>query len=101
MKKKNQKGFTLIELMIVVGLVSVIGVLFCYFALGAGNFWCTESGVERQLKAEHPEIAEIVTINRGIWGSSRVLVKTKDGVSQTYCLDSNILFNYEFDDCSK
>lgn len=99
--KKYQKGFTLIELMIVIFFVGVVGILLCYCTLGAGNFWCTESGVERQLKAEHPEINEVVTINRGVWGYSRVLAKTKDGASQTYCLDSNILFNYEFDDCSK
>lgn len=102
---KSQKGFTLIELMITIFAVFVVGVIVCYGVLYtvliAGNFWCETASVEKQLKFENHQIAEVVAINRGVWSASRVLAKTKEGDNVTFCLDSNILFNYTVVDCPK
>lgn len=87
-------------ILIIAGLV-IGGYVLFYSIFLAGNFWCEPTSVEKQLVYEHPEVTKVVSINRGVFSDSRVLVTTKDGGSKTFCLDSNILWSYTFEDCSK
>ena len=43
-----------------------------YATILTGNFWCTESGVERELKIKDDSIVEVLSIERNIFAASRV-----------------------------
>lgn len=96
--RKSQKGFTLIELLIVIKLLALV---CCIFLIPTANFWYTEAGVERELKRSDNTIVEVLSTERNIIASSRVLVRTKYATMPIYCLDTNVLYNYTFTPCSK
>jgi len=87
----NGKGFILIELLITIALIVIV--VIWGLSIG-GNQWFTEETVLRKLRAEHPNVTEIVDTQRNIWNYSEIKVK-ENGKLKTYLLDSNILFNYE------
>lgn len=95
MDQKNNRGFTLIELMM---LIAMIGVLVLFIGggctLAKGNLWCTTEGLEKQLKAEHPEVDFVYGTERHVFDYSIVRAKLKDGQNKNFLLDSDILFNY-------
>jgi prepilin-type N-terminal cleavage/methylation domain-containing protein len=101
-RKTNQKGYTLIELLITIAILAiVIGILFWFVIIGVavkGNMYFTEEGVLRELKVEHPGIEKVVKTERNIMDFSKLMVLEK-GENKTYCLDSDILFNYKFSEC--
>lgn len=101
-KLRNQKGFTLIEIMIVFAICFIIGVVFIagiYRTLLKGNFWYTDEGVLKALQFERPNVTKILKTERNAWDYSRIIVQEED-FQKIYYLDTNILFNYEFqDDC--
>ncbi len=97
--KRGEKGFTLLELLIVVATIMVVSVVVVggvYGTLFTGNFWFTEDGVLRELRANHPEVVQIVHIQRNIWGYSIIETADGNGNRNSFQLDSNILFNYSF-----
>ena len=98
---KRNEGFTLIELLIVIVIVGVLVV----WMLGAkvicqGNFWYSDDGVLRELKADHPKVTELLKTKRNVFAKSIITVK-EGGVNHDYCLDTDVLWNYEFSECSK
>jgi len=75
--------------------------VFASCGLCAGNFWYTEGGVQKKIKAEYSEDFWIVGFERRIMSYTKILVV--DGETQTVrtmCLDTNALFYYEFRPCS-
>ena len=91
-------GFTLIEMMIVVVIIAILASMIWVFSLVSANFWCTDSGVERQLMGEHPQVTKMIKVERNIFTYSRVTA-IENGQEKMFCLNSNLLFNYEFVDC--
>lgn len=91
---KNNKGFTLLELMIVIFIL--FGVLWggVISAGLMGNQWYLESGVLRKIQLDHPAVTEIVDTQRNVWRHSVITVK-ENGVDKKYHLDADIFFNYE------
>ncbi|MFA6537714.1 MAG: hypothetical protein WCT18_04950 [Patescibacteria group bacterium] len=78
----------------------IVGLLFFVFliCLPALNFWYTEKGVLRELKFEHPQVSEVLKTNRYLWSYSEIMV-LENFQTVTYCLDTNILYNYDFVEC--
>jgi len=104
-KAKGQAGFTLIELVIIVGLIGIVVVGLGVIKTGLmGNYWWTEAGVVEQLQEENPDAGVSSMYNSGthrnVWGSSEIVVNTSEG-RMTCELDANILFDYELRDCKE
>lgn len=97
MQRKNA-GFTLIELIVAIMIIAVVIGFIVFGVIGSGNYWYTESGVLRELRFGHPNVAEILKTTRNVFADSVITVKEDDAI-HSYCLDSNILFNYTFSDC--
>jgi prepilin-type N-terminal cleavage/methylation domain-containing protein len=93
---RNQKGFTLVELMVVVIVMVVIVLFVLIIPAGRANSFYTEEGVLRSLQVDHPEISKIIKTTRNIYNYSEIWVETKAGEKRVYLLDTNFLFNYEF-----
>jgi len=94
---KNNKGFTLIELIIVVVIMFIVVGFFGIGVIGTGimgNQWYTEAGTLRKIQLEHPAVTEILDTQRNVWSYSVITVK-ENGINKKYYLDSNILFNYK------
>ncbi|HPW34460.1 MAG TPA: prepilin-type N-terminal cleavage/methylation domain-containing protein [Candidatus Paceibacterota bacterium] len=99
---KNSKGFTLVELLIVVVMVAIVFVALPTVFMG--NFWYTEEGVLRELKNGGMVTgnAIIIRTERNIWKSSQIEISDSFGNSYgsyncvaIFDLDTNILFNYK------
>jgi len=82
-------------LLIVVGFLGYYVVIGCVFK---ANFWFTEDGVLRELKVDRPLVTKILKTERHPIDKS-VIVVEEDGQRYKYCLDSSVLFNYEFSEC--
>jgi prepilin-type N-terminal cleavage/methylation domain-containing protein len=98
---KQNNGFTLIELLTVVVIIGVlvIGVLGIG-VIGRGNFWYSDDGVLREIKADHPGVIEVLKTKRNVFAKSVITVK-ENGVNHDYCLDTDVFWNYEFSECQK
>jgi prepilin-type N-terminal cleavage/methylation domain-containing protein len=98
-RRSSQKGFTLIELIIVGAILFIlVGWLLVWRTILAGNYWFSEGGVLRELRADHPAVTEVIKSQRNIYADSVITVKEGE-VRRDYCVDTNMLFNYEFSDC--
>lgn len=96
MKMDGRKcGFALIELMIVVAMLVILAVLILSSTMLCANYWFTENGVLRELRAKHPNVTRILKVERNVFSYSRIVVE-ENGVRKEYLLDTNVLFNYEF-----
>lgn len=94
---RNQKGYTLTELMIVIAIVGVVvGVIVCGFLCPA-NFWCTNQGVLVALQMQNPYVKS-VGIERHVIAYTIVYVDVGRSKLLRYTLDTNLLFNYRFGD---
>ncbi|MFH1667600.1 MAG: prepilin-type N-terminal cleavage/methylation domain-containing protein [Candidatus Komeilibacteria bacterium] len=100
--KKRQGGFTLIELLIVFIVVVVIFIGGFYFLLFktvlAGNYWVFEDRLNDKFKLDYPQVEEVIYIDRKVFDPTVVTVE-EYGKRATYCIDSNIMQDYEFVDC--
>lgn len=76
-------------------------IVFFAIILWFSNTCYTTDGVEAQLKADHPEISRVLYTTRNILSASRVEIITHDNEHQTYCLKTNLLFNYRLERCNK
>lgn len=94
----RNNGATLVELSVVMATVGILVV--SVLAISCGNFWYSDDSVLRELKANHPKVTEVLKAKRNIFAESVITVK-EDGVDRDYCLDTNILWNYEFSECQK
>lgn len=98
---KRNRGFTLIELLLVIVCVLIIGVwILGIKIICQGNFWFSEEGALREFKIDHPAVTEIIKTKRHVFDKSVITVK-ENGETRDYCLDSDVLWNYEFSKCSK
>ncbi len=72
-------------------------------AMGPADFWYTENGVFKELRAKHPEIKRIVIANRALHfiGDTIIVTENTDKTKTVYRLDSNIFFNYRFEKKNK
>lgn len=95
MIKNNKSGYTLVEVLVVIVVIFVILGIGFVKAICQGNFWFTEEGALRELRADHPKVTEIMKIERNIFSYSVITVR-EDGEARNYDLDSNALFNYTF-----
>ena len=96
--RQNVRGFTLIELL----TFFLICCVACFGFVGAGfmsNAWYGENGVAREIVVTRPEVKRVLLTKRSIYAYSRVTVELVDGKQKTYCLDTNILWNYTFLEC--
>jgi hypothetical protein len=99
--KRNLRGFTLGELLIVIiVVVCLLGYLVGYLFIGKtiimGNMYFTESGVAQELRIIEPEVKSVLKSESHVYDFSRILVEMKDGSRETFCVDSDLLFNYNF-----
>jgi len=94
----NQRGFTLIELLIALAIVTKIIIILTgiMMIVSMGNFWFTEEGVLRELRADHSEIKELVETHRNVFSYSVITVKNDDNSISIYRLNTDIFFNYSF-----
>jgi prepilin-type N-terminal cleavage/methylation domain-containing protein len=101
--KSGSQGFTLIELLIVFGIISIVVVGIGMIGMGIkGNYWWTQTGVVSQLQEEYPDVEKMIVSKseRNIFRESRITV-IQNGQPVTYCLDSDIFFDYQFTDCKQ
>lgn len=94
---RNSKGFTLIELMIVLAIICILVVGFGLGLIGGvamGNGWFFENDVLRKIQLNHPQASKIIDTERNIWRYSVITVE-ESGQKKQYGLDSNVLFNYK------
>lgn len=99
---KRNDGVTLVELLIVIAIVAILMVCVIEIGviMGPGNFWYSNDSVLRELRANHPKVTEVLKTKRNVFAKSVITVK-EDGIDHDYCLDTNILWNYEFSECQK
>jgi len=100
--KKYHRGFTFIELLIVLAIIFLfvgIGWFFVLKTICQGNFWFQTGGALRELRVSHPNVEKVLVTQRNVFDQSVFLVENKDGTRKEYCLDTSILFNYDFSDC--
>jgi hypothetical protein len=97
--KKHNRSFTLTELVFVI-IVAISGVWFIGVKMiFLGNFWFQTESALRELQATHPTVSKVLRTQRNIFDPSVLLIENKDGSRNTYCLETSILFNYEFSEC--
>ena len=94
--KTSQKGYAVSEFIWALIAFVIFTALVGTSPIGAGNFYCTESGVLKELQTKDAEIAKIASIDRNALDCTYVYVETSSGTKQTYCLNSDLFFRYEF-----
>lgn len=104
MRKRNmQRGFTLIELMIVVFMIFVVAGVLIYGVLGhvllAGNYWILSDDAALKCAqltdVELGDDPKVVKITRNVLAPSEVLIKNASGAQFTIYVDADILQNLE------
>jgi len=99
--QNKEKGYTLIELLIVIIFIGFLAsILIGGITMLRGNcYWSEETALEL-LKEEHPSVSKILISKseRNIWQYSKIVV-LENGKQKTYCLDTNILFDYKILEC--
>jgi prepilin-type N-terminal cleavage/methylation domain-containing protein len=98
--KKYYRDYNLIELMCVIGIVAILIVWFLgVIVIGEGNYWFQTESALRELQASHSTVSKVLTTQRNIFDKSVLLIENKNGSRKEYCLDTSIMFNYEFSEC--
>lgn len=93
-RTSGSAGVTFIEL--VIGML-IVGFLF--FGLGfiggicRGNYWVSEKSALKSVRVVRPTIASVLSLERHIWGYSKVVVIDQDGGKHEFDIDANILQN--------
>lgn len=101
--KNRDRGYTLIELLIAFAIVGILGILIIWFigvkVICQGNFWFDKESALQELQVSHPDVSKILMSERNVFDKSVLLVENKDGSKKEYCLDTSIMFNYDFSEC--
>ena len=97
--RTNAKGFTFIELLMVIAMVAIIGFyLVVARTICLGNQWFTSDGVLSKIQITETNAVSVATYQRNVFKKSVITVKMKDGSYKNFLLDSDILFNYALTD---
>lgn len=94
LRMTGNKGFTVIELLLVIVVVGVlvIGIGF-YGGICKGNFWVGEESALKAIQRIDPTIVSVFSLERYIWGYSKVVAIDKNGDQREFSIDANILQN--------
>jgi hypothetical protein len=87
-----------LEYMALASLVVVITGFIGFSLIGGsclGIAWDSDGRVRRALKIYHPEVEQIIHVERHIWRPSVITVE-EGGQRKVYLLDSTVLQNYRF-----
>lgn len=94
LKRKRRSGFALWELLLIMVIIGAFVVGFGLIGgVVMGNYWVGEKSALKAVRVEDPSMAELVTLERHVWGYSRVVVKDEEGNEQTFLLDADVLQN--------
>ncbi len=88
---------------IIVSLIGIFAVFVIYATMVhpfmTANCFYREAAVKTQLKAEHPEIATVISFERNIIDFSEIRVMNNSGQLKTFCLNTSIKFDYFLVEC--
>ncbi len=92
--KNGQTGLVLIELLIIVWILvfAIVGVGFIGGVV-RGNYWVGEASALKAVQGVDSAMLEVVTLERHIWGYSKVTVRDKDGTEFEFAIDADVLQN--------
>jgi prepilin-type N-terminal cleavage/methylation domain-containing protein len=95
MSKFDCSGYTALELLVTLALVLIVVIAcICPFS----NVWYSTQGAMTVLRVDDPG-AQFVNNNRNVLQYSIITVKNANGDKYNYCIDTNILFNYDINLC--
>ncbi len=80
------------------GLGCLVMVVLAIFAFLVSNAWYCEDSAVQALKSQYPDITYVYSVDRNVFQAS-IFEAEKDNVKVKFCLDTNILFDYEFTEC--
>ena len=84
--------------LVIVSLIALCAVFVIYATMihpfMTANCFYHEAAVETQLKAEHPEIAKVISFERNIIDFTEIRVMNQNGQLKTYCLNTSDKFDY-------
>lgn len=91
---RGSSGLVLIELLFIVWIlvVVIVGVGFISGVV-RGNYWVGEASALKAVQRVDSEMLEVVTLERHIWGYSKVTVRDKGGKEFEFAIDADILQN--------
>ena len=93
--KVNEKGMTVLELMIVLTFVAALFVAIVLSFGINGNQWFTEEGVLHKIQLDNPDAVAVIDTERNIRRPSVIKVREKNGSVITYYLETDVFFNYK------
>lgn len=86
-------GFSLIGIIFVVAFVIGAIVIGLIGGVCRGNFWVGEESALKAVQRVDPTMIEVVTLERHVWGYSKVVVRDEKSNERTFAIDASVLQN--------